>query len=208
MWVDKAWKSRYSKVQFSISLQFGVLPTVPVDVVATYVCGASRYTLISAAVLSVPQVQTAYILGIPVIATEQYPKGLGNTVTEIDVSKAKVFAKTKFSMIIPEVEQILKSEDERKSVILTGIEVSNLSTPPSISCAPPSIPIMPLPPFPVPLPPFPVPLPPFPVPLPLYRPRCVSSRQPLIFLKEATMSTLLLMQFPHAARLTECLPLR
>ena len=70
----------------------------------------------------VPQVQTAYILGIPVIATEHDPKDFGGIM--IDVSKAKVFAKTKFSMIIPEVEEILICEDERKSVILSGLEVS------------------------------------------------------------------------------------
>ena len=79
----------------------------------------------------------ANILEIPVIATEQYPKGinctpvakviiilpgLGNTVKDIDISKAKVFPKTKFSMVIPEVEEIL-AEGNRKSVVIFGIEV-------------------------------------------------------------------------------------
>ena len=50
--------------------------------------------------------------------------GLGNTVTDIDVSSAKVFSKTLFSMVIPEVEQELEKEAERKSVVLFGIEVS------------------------------------------------------------------------------------
>ena len=50
--------------------------------------------------------------------------GLGNTVTDIDVSGAKVFSKTLFSMVIPEVEQELDKEADRKSVILFGIEVS------------------------------------------------------------------------------------
>ncbi len=106
--------------------------------------------------------KAADILGIPVIATEQYPKGLGNTVSEIDVSKvrvlvgpahsrmltqvervivfyqvtkfvchcgycgylqAKVFSKTVFSMVIPEVEEILRADDQRKSDVLFGIEV-------------------------------------------------------------------------------------
>ena len=51
--------------------------------------------------------------------------GLGNTVTDIDVSGAKVFSKTLFSMVIPEVEQELEKEAERKSVVLFGIEVSS-----------------------------------------------------------------------------------
>ena len=69
------------------------------------------------------QVKAGNILDIPVIVTEQYPKGLGSTVPEIDVSNAKVFPKTKFSMVIPEVEDILKGHPDRKSVILVGIEV-------------------------------------------------------------------------------------
>ena len=62
-------------------------------------------------------------MDIPVVATEQYPKGLGNTVSEIDVSKASVYPKTKFSMVIPEVEQLLSDHQDRKSVVLMGIEV-------------------------------------------------------------------------------------
>ena len=49
--------------------------------------------------------------------------GLGNTVSEIDVSKARVFSKTVFSMVIPDVEDILKQDVNRKSVVLFGIEV-------------------------------------------------------------------------------------
>ena len=71
------------------------------------------------------QVQAAYILDIPIVATEQYPKGLGNTVAEIDVSKASVFPKTKFSMVIPEVEKLLSENQDRMSVVLMGIEVDS-----------------------------------------------------------------------------------
>ena len=53
-----------------------------------------------------------------------YNVALGNTVSEIDVSNARgTFEKTVFSMMIPEVEAILKSEESRKSVVLFGIEV-------------------------------------------------------------------------------------
>lgn len=54
--------------------------------------------------------------------------GLGNTVTEIDVSAAKVFSKTLFSMVIPEVEaELLTHHPSRKSVVLFGIEVSRVA---------------------------------------------------------------------------------
>ena len=52
--------------------------------------------------------------------------GLGNTVSEIDVSDVKVVAKTVFSMVVPEVEEELKKEPNRKSVVLFGIEVGRL----------------------------------------------------------------------------------
>ena len=66
----------------------------------------------------------------------QYPKGLGNTVEEIDTSffKERIFPKTKFSMVIPEVEEQLRQLNI-KNVVLMGIEVSTIdydkySTPP------------------------------------------------------------------------------
>lgn len=63
---------------------------------------------------------------IPIIATEQYPKGLGSTVSDIDTSefKEKIFPKTVFSMVIPEVEEELKKMPNVKSVVLFGIEVN------------------------------------------------------------------------------------
>ncbi|KAK3605551.1 hypothetical protein CHS0354_013192 [Potamilus streckersoni] len=66
--------------------------------------------------------QAANTLNIPVVVTEQYPKGLGPTVSELDVTQCPVFPKQKFSMMIPEVEQHLKKLTEVKSVILCGIE--------------------------------------------------------------------------------------
>lgn len=52
--------------------------------------------------------------------TEQYPKAFGNTVPEITIpSSAFVVAKTKFSCIIPEIEERLKDVE---NVVLFGIE--------------------------------------------------------------------------------------
>ena len=56
----------------------------------------------------------------------QYPKGLGNTVSELDISNAVgKFEKTKFSMVVPEVEDKLKTlcGGDVKHVVLFGIEV-------------------------------------------------------------------------------------
>ena len=54
--------------------------------------------------------------------------GLGNTVTEIDVSAAKVFSKTLFSMVTPEVEaELYTHHPNRESVVIFGIEVSRVA---------------------------------------------------------------------------------
>ncbi|KAG9323147.1 hypothetical protein KVV02_002297 [Mortierella alpina] len=60
------------------------------------------------------------VLDIPLIVTEQNPKALGATATELDLSQAKInIPKTKFSMYVPEVQKELKGI---KSVVLFGIE--------------------------------------------------------------------------------------
>ncbi|KAF9575730.1 Isochorismatase domain-containing protein 1 [Mortierella alpina] len=60
------------------------------------------------------------VLDIPLIVTEQNPKALGATATELDLSQAKInIPKTKFSMYVPEVQKELKNI---KSVVLFGIE--------------------------------------------------------------------------------------
>ena len=42
--------------------------------------------------------------------------------SEIDVSSARVFSKTIFSMAIPEVMEIMSAEPMRNSVVIFGIE--------------------------------------------------------------------------------------
>uniref|UniRef100_H2ZRB6 Isochorismatase domain-containing protein 1 n=1 Tax=Ciona savignyi TaxID=51511 RepID=H2ZRB6_CIOSA len=62
------------------------------------------------------------LLQIPLVVTEQYPKGLGNTVKELEISNPSVLAtKTKFSMLTPEVEAFL-ANNNFASVILFGVE--------------------------------------------------------------------------------------
>ncbi|CAL1534351.1 unnamed protein product [Lymnaea stagnalis] len=69
--------------------------------------------------------EAARILEIPIVVTEQYPDGLGHTVPEVNITNAvNIFPKTKFSMIIPEVEEVLKTlrGGHVRHVILCGIE--------------------------------------------------------------------------------------
>ena len=68
-------------------------------------------------------IETAEAFNMPVIVTEQYPKGLGKTVEKVnlDLEKARVFEKMSFCCLTPEVEDFLRST-YRKSVIVTGME--------------------------------------------------------------------------------------
>lgn len=64
------------------------------------------------------------VLNIPVVVTEQYPKGLGETVLDIKsaLSNAKYFEKTSFSALQNEdvLNEIEKSS--KKQIIICGIE--------------------------------------------------------------------------------------
>ncbi|NLJ76355.1 MAG: hydrolase [Peptococcaceae bacterium] len=66
---------------------------------------------------------TAAYLGIPIMVTEQYPKGLGKTVPEIssNIPDALTFEKTTFSGCTEEVAGVLKQLGKRK-IIVTGME--------------------------------------------------------------------------------------
>jgi hypothetical protein len=59
--------------------------------------------------------RASQILGIDMFVTEQYPKGLGRTVPEIDISHCKVYEKTRFSM----AEQV---NIQDRHIVLFGIE--------------------------------------------------------------------------------------
>ncbi len=66
---------------------------------------------------------TAQKLGIPVIATEQYPNGLGKTVPNLGshLDPLTIFEKVSFSGCIPGVISTLK-DLRRKKVIIAGME--------------------------------------------------------------------------------------
>lgn len=62
-------------------------------------------------------------MDIPVLVTEQYPKGLGSTVEEIKdhLGEAKIFAKKSFTAYIDEVRRELKDLNRNK-IIIVGME--------------------------------------------------------------------------------------
>lgn len=62
-------------------------------------------------------------LGVPIIVTEQYPKGLGKTVSDLSINleEALTYEKVTFSGCTSEVTLALKGL-ERKKVIITGME--------------------------------------------------------------------------------------
>ena len=68
-------------------------------------------------------ITAAKIMDIPVVATEQYPQGLGKIVSDLETKNVTVFDKTLFSMATPEVEKYLKEVCQNlKSLVLFGIE--------------------------------------------------------------------------------------
>lgn len=66
--------------------------------------------------------KTANIMQLPVIVTEQYPKGLGSTISEVKdnlPSDAKYFEKVAFSALN---DELVEKELTKKQVVLFGIE--------------------------------------------------------------------------------------
>jgi len=69
-------------------------------------------------------IRFADILGMPIIITEQYPKGLGPTIPEIRklASKIKPIEKVEFSCLLSSAFRKRLSELHARSLVLTGIE--------------------------------------------------------------------------------------
>lgn len=69
-------------------------------------------------------IKAARILDLPLVYTEQYPKGLGLTVTELreDLDDAPVFEKTDFSCLGSEGLKTFLKNNKIKKVMLAGIE--------------------------------------------------------------------------------------
>ena len=69
-------------------------------------------------------IKAARLIGLPLVYTEQYPKGLGITVAELrlDLDDAPVFEKTDFSCMGSEGLQKFLKSNKVKKVLLAGIE--------------------------------------------------------------------------------------
>ncbi len=61
--------------------------------------------------------------GMPILVTEQYPRGLGATVPELEISATKlpIIEKIKFTAYVPEVAAALEASGKRQ-IIVTGAE--------------------------------------------------------------------------------------
>lgn len=66
-------------------------------------------------------VAASRLFNIPVVVTEQNPSKLGKTVPEVDLSGIEAYPKTRFSMMIPQVEERLHAIKPR-SIVLFGME--------------------------------------------------------------------------------------
>ncbi len=66
-------------------------------------------------------IKGTHALGVPILISEQYPKGLGNTIKEIDLPKDQIIVeKTTFScMATPQLKEKIES---KKHIILVGVE--------------------------------------------------------------------------------------
>lgn len=67
-------------------------------------------------------VEGAKVLEMPIVVTEQYPKGLGSTVNELNVQGLPTFAKTQFSMLVPDVREHLLQHKDLHNIVICGIE--------------------------------------------------------------------------------------
>lgn len=67
--------------------------------------------------------ETSRLMDLPVVVTEQYPKGLGSTLKELDLSNTnhKVFEKIKYSAYVDDIKDHIDKLKPRNIVVL-GME--------------------------------------------------------------------------------------
>eukprot|EP00033_Pygsuia_biforma_P000677 GCRY01000796.1.p1 GENE.GCRY01000796.1~~GCRY01000796.1.p1 ORF type:complete len:197 (-),score=53.14 GCRY01000796.1:73-663(-) len=67
-------------------------------------------------------VKSANHLQIPVFVTEQYPKALGHTVSELELPSTALIKEKKVFSMFPPLKDDLSQMPERKSVVIFGVE--------------------------------------------------------------------------------------
>lgn len=67
--------------------------------------------------------QAANLMNIPIIITEQYPKGLGHTIKDFEnlTSQASIFEKISFSAYLDNIAKTIEDKG-RKKIIISGME--------------------------------------------------------------------------------------
>ncbi len=68
-------------------------------------------------------IEAAEVMDFPLLATEQYPKGLGRTVEELLplIGQEKIYSKNSFTAYTDEVKEALRTRG-RKKILVTGME--------------------------------------------------------------------------------------
>lgn len=108
---DKFWLDKEHTVLLVIDIQERLVTAMPPEVYARM--------LATTAML----VEAAGLLGVPVLTTEQYPKGIGHTVAELAAATAHgVIEKTSFGCCGEPVFSAALEKLGRRQVLVTGME--------------------------------------------------------------------------------------
>lgn len=68
-------------------------------------------------------IEAGKLMDIPIIFTEQYPKGIGSTIEELkkDLDRPEVYEKNSFNAYIDDIKNAI-DEKKRKKIIIAGME--------------------------------------------------------------------------------------
>ena len=109
--MDRFDLTAHNTMALLVDLQERFLPVIP-SIGADQPCGRKAKLLSDG----------MRLLGVPVIVTKQYPKGLGPTLPHLVSADQTVFAKTHFSCVDDPVVREFIADSQRTHVVLAGIE--------------------------------------------------------------------------------------
>jgi nicotinamidase-related amidase len=109
--MDRFDLTTHNTLALLVDLQERFVPVIP-SIAADQPCGRAARILRDG----------MHLLAVPVVVTEQYPKGLGHTLPHLVAPGQQVFAKTHFSCSEdPAVKEHL-AESQRTHVVIAGVE--------------------------------------------------------------------------------------